>query len=377
MLRVRQRRAGVERLLGLEEAAGIEVRRLAAEAALDRVDVIPVDGEIVVERRLDRGKEARPRGDEILLREPGARREQPMIRPRVVARHRVEVVGEGRGRHRVDRSVGAGSACQCAPRESAPGAQRRKSASAPRIDIDQHGPREIAAAALQHAHSEPPFVRREREPQRRGRCDRVLAGTPPQDAPGAALARGDRESPQHALVARAEPRERGAAFGRAQRLLVRPQLVRARSGSGRSGAARDRAPRRRARARRARAAVRSRRRRGGPPAGCASAGSVSRISPMPSRASRISVSAPAGQPRPGSTASSSGKPEGIAAGSGAQSPPRQIAGFARTAASAALAGASRGASCSAQSAPPPIAFAARRSSSSGGTSSTCVARYQW
>ena len=37
---------------------------------------------------------------------------------------------------------------------------------------------------------------------------------------------------------------------------------------------------------------------------CASAGSVSRNSPMPSRSSRNSVSAPCGQPRPGSAASS-------------------------------------------------------------------------
>ena len=55
---------------------------------------------------------------------------------------------------------------------------------------------------------------------------------------------------------------------------------------------------------------------------------------MPSRASRISVNVPPGQPCPGNTASSSGKPEGSAAGSGAHSPPRQMAGFDSTAASA-------------------------------------------
>ncbi len=67
-------------------------------------------------------------------------------------------------------------------------------------------------------------VRREGEAQRRRRRDGLLAGTPPQHAPGAAFARGDREPAQHAVVVRPEPRERGAAFGRAQRLLVRPQL---------------------------------------------------------------------------------------------------------------------------------------------------------
>src|SRR6185312_13088207 len=60
-------------------------------------------------------------------------------------------------------------------------------------------------------------------------------------------------------------------------------------------------------------------------------------SPMPSRASAISVSAAAGQPPPGSTASSAAWPDGSAAGSGAQSSPRQIAGFASTPASASRA----------------------------------------
>ena len=63
-----QRRAGVERLFGLVKAAGREVRRLAVEAALERIDVIPVDGQDVVERGLDRGKEARASGNEIVLR---------------------------------------------------------------------------------------------------------------------------------------------------------------------------------------------------------------------------------------------------------------------------------------------------------------------
>ena len=49
---------------------------------------------------------------------------------------------------------------------------------------------------------------------------------------------------------------------------------------------------------------------------------------MPSRSSSISVSAPCGQPRPGSAASSAAKPEDSAEGSGAQSLPRQIAGCA-------------------------------------------------
>ena len=55
---------------------------------------------------------------------------------------------------------------------------------------------------------------------------------------------------------------------------------------------------------------------------------------MPSRSSTISVNALPGQPRPGSMASSAGKPDGSAAGSGAQSPPRQMAGLDSTAASA-------------------------------------------
>ena len=93
---------------------------------------------------------------------------------------------------------------------------------------------------------------------------------------------------------------------------------------------------------------------------------------MPSRASSTSVSAACGQPRPGSTASSSGNPLGIADGSGAQSPPRQIAGWARTETSAAFAAAGM----KGKRQPPPIAFAARFSSSAGGTSSTCVAMYQ-
>ena len=43
--------------------------------------------------------------------------------------------------------------------------------------------------------------------------------------PHAAVARGDLQSAQRALVVRGQPRERGAAFGRAQRLLERPQRV--------------------------------------------------------------------------------------------------------------------------------------------------------
>jgi hypothetical protein len=44
-----QRGAGVEGLLGVEEAAGVRVRGLIPECALERVDVEPVDGDVMVE----------------------------------------------------------------------------------------------------------------------------------------------------------------------------------------------------------------------------------------------------------------------------------------------------------------------------------------
>jgi hypothetical protein len=93
------------------------------------------------------------------------------------------------------------------------------------FDVDQHRLREIAAAAFQYAHREAAFTRSEGEPQRRGDGNGALAGTPPEHAPRAAFACGDREPAQHAVVVRAEPRECGAALRRAQRLLVGPQLI--------------------------------------------------------------------------------------------------------------------------------------------------------
>src|SRR5262249_36702570 len=58
-LRGRKGSAGVERFLGLEEAIRLCIGLCAAQASLQRVDVVPVHGEDVVERGLDRRKEAR------------------------------------------------------------------------------------------------------------------------------------------------------------------------------------------------------------------------------------------------------------------------------------------------------------------------------
>src|SRR6478672_8177977 len=102
---------------------------------------------------------------------------------------------------------------------------------------DEYRLREIAAAALQHLHREPALPPRQREPQRCGGGERALAGAPPQNAPGAAFARGNREPAHRAIVVRAEPRERSAAFGRTQRLLVGPELI------GGAAAADDQKPR--------------------------------------------------------------------------------------------------------------------------------------
>ena len=220
-------------------------------------------------------------------------------------------------------------------------------------------------------------MRREREPQRRGRCDRVLAGTPPQDAPGAALARGDRESPQQALVARAEPRERGSALGRAQCLLVRPQLVGARA------AADDHEPREieprgseRGRVGHVRrcdpddvAAVRLQLRERGqhePELADALAGEQDlgqrARGPAAARQHGVELRKARGHRRRLGRAVAAAPDRGIRKDGGE----RRVGGRHREALAVP-----------AQSAPPPIAFAARRSSSSGGTSSTCVARYQW
>ena len=185
-----------------------------------------------------------------------------MVRPGVVAGHCVEMVGEGRGRHRKSfngagrRSAGrvaSGALGGC----SQIGQSRRR-----RVDVDQYRLRDVAAAALDHPHREPASLRRKGETQRRGCRDRLLPGTPPQDTPGAAFARGDREPAQHAVVVRPEPCERRAAFRRAQAPARRPTADRRRCGSGRPAIARGRAPRPRAPVHTADAAARSRRRHG-------------------------------------------------------------------------------------------------------------------
>src|SRR5438874_6819855 len=56
--RVSQRRDVVERTLGLEEVARLDVRRLVAVRAFERVDVIPVDRDVVIERVLDRDRKS-------------------------------------------------------------------------------------------------------------------------------------------------------------------------------------------------------------------------------------------------------------------------------------------------------------------------------
>ena len=94
-----------------------------------------------------------------------------------------------------------------------------------RVDVDQYRLRDVATAALYHPHREPASLRRKGETQRRGCRNRLLPRTPPQDTPGAAFARGDREAAQHAVVVRPEPCERRTAFGRAQGLLKSPQLI--------------------------------------------------------------------------------------------------------------------------------------------------------
>ena len=183
----------------------------------------------------------------------------------------------------------------------------------------------------------------------------------------------------------AEPRERGAAFGRAQRLFVGPQLLGGVAAADDERAARDRRPPRSAPARTAGAAARSTRRRG-PRLSRASAGSVrrsladalAREHDLGQRAARPAAAGQHGVER--------GKPDGSAAGSGAQSPPRQIAGWERTAASAGFmraavvsrgSGKPRISSVSGRGVSPSLRshrFRRRRSISSGETSSTWVAR---
>ncbi len=89
--------ATLERLLGPEMALGIRVGCHAGEAALERLEVVPVHRQDVVQGRLDRREEARARRGELLRREQRAGFEQAVVRPRVVVGLGGEVAGERRG----------------------------------------------------------------------------------------------------------------------------------------------------------------------------------------------------------------------------------------------------------------------------------------
>ena len=279
-------------------------------AALERVDVVPVDGEDVVERRLERREEARARRDEVACgRQAHARGEQPVVRPRVVGRPSCRSGGRACGRPpheaaRIARRADVARIASCAAtvrgsgRRGGPDSGRGRSVAArgderARVDVDDDRLRELAAAALQHAHREPPPSCGE-SARRSGALDGAgaLAGTPPQHAPRAAVARGHLQPAQQrarrAWRATRTPRRTRARAAPARR----PTARRGRSRSARRRSARGRSPPRRAPARTADAAARSTRCRGAAPAARASAGSVRRISPMPSRSSSISVSAP-------------------------------------------------------------------------------------
>ncbi len=86
--------AALEWLLGVEMAPRILARGKPGEAALEHLEVEPVDGEDVIQRRLDRGEEARARRGELGLRELRARPQEPVIRPGVVVRLGREMVRE-------------------------------------------------------------------------------------------------------------------------------------------------------------------------------------------------------------------------------------------------------------------------------------------
>ena len=96
LLRGFERNARRKRLFGLEKAVRLAIGFVMVQRALECVDVIPVDGDDMIERRLERRKEARARSFEIGVRELAARGEQPMVRPRIVVRHRGEVMRERR-----------------------------------------------------------------------------------------------------------------------------------------------------------------------------------------------------------------------------------------------------------------------------------------
>jgi predicted negative regulator of RcsB-dependent stress response len=89
-----QRRAAAARLLGGEEAAGIRVGRIAAQAAFEHVDVVPVDREVVVQRVPERREEAHAGRGELGVGELRAGLQQAVVGPRVVVGHGQEVVGK-------------------------------------------------------------------------------------------------------------------------------------------------------------------------------------------------------------------------------------------------------------------------------------------
>ncbi|MDF2984451.1 MAG: hypothetical protein K0Q69_4223 [Devosia sp.] len=78
-LRCRQGADGVERLLRIP---GPGTQR----AAFQRIDVEPVDGEDMVERHLQRRKEAHPRRFELARLQPQAGRKQPVVGEPIVLR---------------------------------------------------------------------------------------------------------------------------------------------------------------------------------------------------------------------------------------------------------------------------------------------------
>ena len=96
-LLARKIRARAERLLDLEVTAGIVRGRKSREASFEDLEVVPIHGEDVVQRRLDRREEARARRGELLLRELAARVQQPVVRPGVVVGFGGKMSGEGRG----------------------------------------------------------------------------------------------------------------------------------------------------------------------------------------------------------------------------------------------------------------------------------------
>src|SRR5471030_304503 len=86
--------AGIEGFFRIEERHDFGMRRVVALLAFERIDVKPVDGQIVVERCLDRRKEAGSRRDEIGLGKQSASLQQAMIRPRAVIGHAQEMAGK-------------------------------------------------------------------------------------------------------------------------------------------------------------------------------------------------------------------------------------------------------------------------------------------